>query len=1423
MLFISRILIVMIILMINVTNLHAQIPKEALNIQSPNAMSYGLYGEVPVSYYSGVPSIQVPLHTFKENQISIPITLSYHASGFRPDVHPGWVGMNWNLSVGAITRTIRTRRDDYRHTSDGREWNRGYYYTHDVNNGPNWETVGFLDTTATNYYNSVADAEPDEFSFNFPGYSGKFYLDHLGNWKVSCDRPVKVSFDGSMIPTVINDIPPMLGVLHYSGFTITDEFGNKYVFGIDPNAIEFCSSFFIGAVDWSAQAWYLTKIIHADGYEVRLKYERDHLINQMYNARTFNDNTYQVNEGAGWLSRDCAGNNEFLPYNQSFSGKLISPVYLSSIEGSTQILRFKRSNSVELKYSITPNDYRNPYHYREDQAGQIHPIPAIAQYIQGKIEDPNFVWEFYPSLDTIKFKQLDTLEVLNVSGEILKTFKFYYTANTAKRLALDSLREIGQNGLQKPCYKFAYKPYGSSEPLYLENKNDHFGFYNGTLGNSDDDLTYYNQRDSNNATFAQYGAIDSIIYPTGGVTKFYFESHTYSKRLLEFGARGIDNYFSSNTSTGGLRIKKIESYDKTTPNTKTTKEYFYIRNYTNSSNPGSDPSSGVLSHRIKYSYNQYTLPVLGYPSNKYRLIVYSSQGVIPASENSAGAHVTYSEVVEKKSDGSYTKYYYNNYDNGHLDDSAIVLQDRTPYEQVSSKSVERGTLQKQEEYSNTDVLLKSKVIDYIALNKNNEYVRAIDAMITPVCKGMGVNAYKGTLYKIYTYSYLPKSEIITEYSQGGGQSLITKKYFFYNETTRLIIKDSTITSKGQPLCNYYYYPADVLNYSPLANVPITQPVAYMQQKNMIGNVLQSISTRKNGASEEITAMNVTVFKNFGNLIKPYRQYSFSQPATKVIKSASHLYRVGFSGGNETEALPTNTELITNFTKYDHRGNVTTFAKDQDINTALLWRNNFHFPVAKVINAYNNLEYGFNYAPKQLSIARPQNYNSKSIAFTHYTSGDIEVSFDWDVSPSGTAPRVYLLIVGIYPYIEEFYLTAGTSRTLTNFPAGFYSCFIKDDASTSILPATIKITYNGGVSSYQTTTNTQAQFFYEGFEESLPSGIKPFAGSNCIKGDYTVPYVVPAGGTYLIDYHYLDNGTWEYIKKYYSNNMTITEGDAIDEVRVYRTDAQITTYTYDVDKGVTSISDINGKTENYIYDGLGRLVTVKDDNGNILKRICYTYYGQTQNCSIDTSAVWKFTNDTRCKPCAFDPDYLLNIKQKLKRNNNPNSATYNDTMWVDDGISADCNMTIPGSWIDTGAPLTCQKNEINNNTGYRLRKEIDTFKCSYTYNYYREVPHDYNTTSCPINMGTIKFTAVGGAPGGYVTFTGTAGTFTFYFPNYTVTGHTLGTLPGGIYDVYINTGGVSRTVLVNGSMAFSGIADTAYDILVGGPNWTISMN
>jgi hypothetical protein len=85
--------------------------------------------------------------------------------------------------------------------------------------------------------------------------------------------------------------------------------------------------------------------------------------------------------------------------------------------------------------------------------------------------------------------------------------------------------------------------------------------------------------------------------------------------------------------------------------------------------------------------------------------------------------------------------------------------------------------------------------------------------------------------------------------------------------------------------------------------------------------------------------------------------------------------------------------------------------------------------------------------------------------------------------------------------------------------------------------------------------------------------------------------------------------YEHLISQSSSTITVSGSVVIDELRLYPSTAQMTTYTYSPLVGMTTSCDINNRISYYQYDSMGRLNVVKDQDGNILKTIQYHYQGQ----------------------------------------------------------------------------------------------------------------------------------------------------------------------------------------------------------------------
>lgn len=86
--------------------------------------------------------------------------------------------------------------------------------------------------------------------------------------------------------------------------------------------------------------------------------------------------------------------------------------------------------------------------------------------------------------------------------------------------------------------------------------------------------------------------------------------------------------------------------------------------------------------------------------------------------------------------------------------------------------------------------------------------------------------------------------------------------------------------------------------------------------------------------------------------------------------------------------------------------------------------------------------------------------------------------------------------------------------------------------------------------------------------------------------------------------------WTYFEHTVTGTSAVTVSGIgnIDELRLYPSNAQMTTYTYTPLVGMTSECDVDNRVTYYYYDPLGRLMYIKDQDGNIIKTYHYHFQG-----------------------------------------------------------------------------------------------------------------------------------------------------------------------------------------------------------------------
>lgn len=141
------------------------------------------------------------------------------------------------------------------------------------------------------------------------------------------------------------------------------------------------------------------------------------------------------------------------------------------------------------------------------------------------------------------------------------------------------------------------------------------------------------------------------------------------------------------------------------------------------------------------------------------------------------------------------------------------------------------------------------------------------------------------------------------------------------------------------------------------------------------------------------------------------------------------------------------------------------------------------------------------------------------------------------------------------------------------------------------------------------TNAAAnEIFHTSFEEANgTTDANAKTGKKSRTSNYTVNFTLPNGKSYVLTYWSWNGSKWVYNETSYTGpTANISVITKIDELRVYPSDAQVETYTYEPMLGITSQCDIRSQVKYYEYDALNRLMLIRDDNGRILKLFDYKY-------------------------------------------------------------------------------------------------------------------------------------------------------------------------------------------------------------------------
>ena len=445
----------------------------SVGMQSPTAASLGKFGDIPVSLYTGIPDISIPIYEVRGRNLSLPISLKYHASGIHVEEIAGWVGLGWALNAGGvITRTVRGIPDD----KPG-----GYYYTgNELNNDSNFSNLSDFDYISK-LKHDISDSKPDIFYFNFASWTGKFYLTPDGVFTVPYEKITfnfQLNYDKGIEKWIV----------------ITED-GTKYIFEEREITTAIVQQYPLQSHNYTS-SWYLTKIESPNGIDVIiLNYE---------------------NKGTAVHKYQTYREESLIIYTDSNNPSTIEPIimdtkyyttniYLKSIVSACDSVIFNislRQDALSAEDEVTPQEYKLDDIEIKDSNGSY-----LKKYL--------FEYDYYNNngsgydMKRLRLKHLHE-EAGNESKKV-PPYRFEYSyVNLPSRFS---------TGIDYWGYYNGKDSNVDLIPrLYL--KESHSIYYPSPVH-----LWGADRRADTDYTCA--GILTKIIYPTGGYTGFIYENNDY--------------------------------------------------------------------------------------------------------------------------------------------------------------------------------------------------------------------------------------------------------------------------------------------------------------------------------------------------------------------------------------------------------------------------------------------------------------------------------------------------------------------------------------------------------------------------------------------------------------------------------------------------------------------------------------------------------------------------------------------------------------------------------------------------------------------------------------------------------------------------------------------------------------------------------
>jgi len=1123
---------------------------------APDAAALGKYAQIPVDKSTGVPGISVPIYEIKTPRFSLPISLSYHASGIKVDETSGWVGIGWSLNAGGcVSRSMVGVADE--------------------------SQAGFLNipiptaqSLYTNFHNdssymenvikNIYDSQPDNFFYNFAGQSGAFVFSDVTKTPITIPyKPVQITFNNTV---------------SFGTFTILDEQGNTYYFNDTEISHSSASDYLSGAT-----GWYLSKMVSADKSDtVSFSYSPDP------NNFTFVDNSYSFTQNVG-----PGGATGYLwnlvPITNT---SRTSTIHISSIVFKGGRVDFvpktgrKDNGAVSLDAVIISN-----YDYNAKKYTQLKSFKLLTDYFYSTLSNPQPPYNSNTDVASQYRLKLTGLQENDQVNSTVKTHLFSYN-----------------NTMLPPLHNFG---------------QDLWGYYNGNYNNQtllqhtqfiapdgSGQNTVYDVPAANlaadrsvSATYMQAGVLTQITYPTKGYTTFSYEPNQYL-------APAVTTYQPSANSVGVYQETNSTSFTPTLPGNQTTGQLIFHINI--SKNPQSSYVQVMQGSTVVYYYPGSTtsnttldVPITVTSGTTYQLVAYSHDSIdqnygssLPFASIGTSYQVSGSPVPTNV--GGLRIKTITNYDNN----NAVISAENYKYGAGETGAGEFLTSANLMQYVSSHIyqvaISQGTQIAPETTFSNNSVYNLSSLSGSPVAYDH-VTIYHGDPVNnigksVYNYSITPDSIFLYQVPRIAVPTITdfnsqTNSYTYWVNPG--ISSGSLNGMKPIPRLWQNGEPVSELHYQNSGNGQYT----LAQSKNTVYNTIYRTAGRGLYIQLSLEFGPGTQRNTFNHYTTPndfiFYDYPISNGARIPVQTISNDYAAGktdtvnYFYDNRSHLYPTR------IFNYDGKGNtllkqvlypqdMVNAGQDPTGIYAAMVSANIISPVIQVTESKNTTQ--LEQSITNYSKTTPRNVIKPSSVSLQVLANPAEIRLNYNK-----------------------YDSLGNVLTVSK-PYG--------------IPVSYQWGYNGAYPVAEVKNAPANNFFYEGFEDGNGNSGNAKTGHYSYAGAYSKILTGLTGGAYTLTYWQNTGTAWALTTTPVTVNgssYTINAGGTgtvIDDIRFYPAGAMMTTYTYDPLVGVTSTTDEKGKIMYYEYDGLQRLMNIRDQYKNIVKSFCYNYIGQTTNCYID---------------------------------------------------------------------------------------------------------------------------------------------------------------------------------------------------------------